>query len=226
MVPQNSYIGQGYAASQSATLLSRVSYLLSTCLLATAGAAYTARDMNPSGGMIFGIGALVCVFILSLARKATGLNLVLLYVLAILEGLALGPLLSMYTHAYGPQIISQAFTLTAASVAGIGAYIWVSNKDFGFLGKFLFWGLIGLLVVGFVGMFWHGLFAGAQSQMIYCVIGAAIFVGFTLYDFSNIKHRYGPDDYIIATVSVYLDFLNLFLFILQILGMGRSSDRR
>ncbi|HEY3332627.1 MAG TPA: Bax inhibitor-1 family protein [Capsulimonadaceae bacterium] len=225
MVPQYNYIQNGYSASQSAMLLSRVAYLLSTVLLATAGAAYLGRDLPAGTGIIFGIGALICVFVLGMARKATGLNLILLYALGVLEGLSLGPLLTAYANIAGGEIISQAFALTAATVGGIGAYIWISNKDFGFLGKFLFWALLALLVVGFIGIFLPGMFAVAGSRLLFSVIGAAIFIGYTLYDFSNIKHRYGPDDYIIATVQVYLDFLNLFIFILQILGIMRSSDR-
>ncbi len=86
-------------------------------------------------------------------------------------------------------------------------------------------GLIALIVVGVVGIFVH---FSAGAHLLYSVVGAALFVGFTLYDFSNIKHRFGPNDYVMATVSLYLDFLNLFLFLLQILMSlsGGGGSRR
>lgn len=229
LAPQYQSGQQWYTQSavQTASLLSRVCYLLSTCLLATAGAAYVARDASPSIVLPCAIGALVCVFAINFTRRMPGLNLALLYGLTVLEGFALGPFLNMYTHAFanGGQLIATAFVLTAGTVGGIGAYIWVTSKDFGFLGKYLFWALIALLVVGLISMFVAGPLRSIQGQLIYCIIGAAIFVGFTLYDFSNIKLRYGPNDYVIATVQLYLDFLNIFLFLLRILAMLQGGGR-
>ena len=223
MNPQYRSTSQWYTATpdQAATLLSKVSYLLCTCLLATAGGAYLSRDFPPGSMMLFWLGALGCVIALNFTKRASGISLFLLYGLSVLEGLALGPLLNAYAHIDGGQVVAQAFILTAGTVGGIGTYIWVTNKDFGFLGKFLMWGLIGLIVVGLISMFFGGPFATGQGNALYSIIGAAIFVGFTLYDFSNIKHRFGPDDYVMATVALYLDFLNLFLFLLQILTGNR-----
>jgi len=222
MNPQYQSSGQWYTATpeQSATLLSKVSYLLCTCLLVTAGGAWFGQN-SPELMFPCMIGAFVCVIALNFTKRASALSLMLLYGLSLLEGLALGPLLNVYARIDGGQVVAQAFILTAGTVACIGSYIWVTNKDFGFLGKFLMWGLIGLIVVGLISMFFGGPFANGQGHMLYSIIGAAIFVGFTLYDFSNIKHRYGPDDYVLATVGLYLDFLNLFLFLLQILTGNR-----
>ncbi len=54
-----------------------------------------------------------------------------------------------------------------------------------------------------------------QFQVLISLAIVVVFVGFTLYDFSNIKHRFGPDDAIPAAVQLYLDFLNLFLALIQ-----------
>jgi FtsH-binding integral membrane protein len=216
--------------ARETTLIQRVSYLLCTALLVTAGAAYYAASVGLDARWFFPlmIGTLVCVFAMGFARTKPALGLVLLYALSVFEGLLIGPMLGAIARGYslGSTIIGEAAGLSALIVAGVGTYVWISNKDFGFLGKFLFWALIGLLVVGLIGMFVH---IGPAGSLLYSVIGAAIFVGFTLYDFSNIKLRYGPDDYVMATVSLYLDFLNLFLFLLQILtslsGGGGGSRR-
>lgn len=217
-------------ASQSASLMQRVAYLLCTALLVTAGAAYVGRDLSPALGLPLGIGTLVCVFALVFTRRSP-LGLVLLYVLSVLEGLMMGPLLGYIVRGfqYGGVIVGEAATITAVIMAGLGTYVWITNRDFGFLGRFLFWALLGMIVVGVIGLFWHSLFALPHVYLLYELVIAAIFIGFTLYDFSNIKLRYGPNDYVIATVSLYLDFLNLFWAILQILialtgGGGQRRD--
>jgi FtsH-binding integral membrane protein len=216
-------------ASES-TLISRVAYLLSTALLVTALSARYADSigLGPQWFLPLTIGTLGCVFALSFARTKPMLGLFLLYTLSVLEGLWMGPFLGAIARGYplGATIIGEASGLSALIVAGCGTYVWISNKDFGGLGRFLFWGLIALIGFGFLRFFVH--FA-AGAGLLYAVVGAALFVGFTLYDFSNIKRRYGPNDYVIATVQLYLDFLNLFLFLVQILMMlsgGGGSSRR
>ena len=212
------------------TLIQRVAYLLATALLVTAGAAWWANALHLGPQWFFPlmIGTFVCAFALSFSRANAMLGLVLLYVLSILEGLLMGPLLGAIARGYplGATIIGEAASLSALLVAGLGTYVWISGKDFGGLGRFLFWGLIALILVGLLRFFVA--FSPAGS-LLYSVVGAALFVGFTLYDFSNIKRRYGPNDYVIATVQLYLDFLNLFWFLLQILmtlsgGGGRRNN--
>lgn len=228
------YYSSNFSPAQSqareTTLIQRVSYLLCTALLVTAAAAYYAASINLDNRWFIPlmIGTLVCVFAMSFARTKPALGLVLLYALSVMEGLLMGPLLASIVRGYalGATIIGEAAGLSAVLVAGLGTYVWISNKDFGYLGKFLFWALLGLIVVGLIGMFVH---FGAAGSLLYAIVGAALFVGFTLYDFSNIKHRFGPNDYVLATVGLYLDFLNLFWFLLQILltlsGGGGSSRR-
>ncbi len=227
----NPYYAQSPSRTGETTLMQRVSYLLCTALLVTAGVAWWANSIHLGAQYFFplAIGTLVCVFAMRFARTNALLGLALLYVLSVLEGLLMGPMLGAVARGYplGATIIGEAAGLSALLVGGIGAYVWISDKDFGGIGKFLFWGLIGLLVVGLVGLFAH---FSTGFSLVYSIGGAALFVGFTLYDFSNIKRRYGPNDYVIATVQLYLDFLNLFLFLLRILmilsgnGGGRRSN--
>lgn len=215
--------------ARETTLIQRVCYLLCTALLVTAAAAYYAASIGMDGRWFFPlmIGTFACVFGMGFARNKPAIGLVLLYVLSVLWGLLLGPMLAAIVRGYalGATIIGEAAGLSAVIVAGIGTYVWITNKDFGYLGKFLFWAVIGLIVVGLIGMF---VSFGAGGSLLYSIVGAAIFVGFTLYDFSNIKHRYGPNDYVLATVGLYLDFLNLFMFLLQILLSlsGGGGSRR
>ena len=210
-------------------LIQRVSYLLCTALLVTAGAAWWAASaaLSPALFIPLMIGTFGCVIGLSFTRNNPGLSLVLMYGLSVLEGLLMGPLLGTIAHGYpyGAAVIGEAAVLSAVIVGGLGTYVWVSGKDFGGLGKFLIFALIGLLVVGLIR--WFIPFSPGLS-LGYAIIGALIFAGFTLYDFSNIKFRYGPNDYVLATVALYLDFINMFWFLVQILLSlsGGGSSRR
>ena len=227
---QQPYYTGAQSQARETTLIQRVSYLLATTLLVTAAAAWYANaiGLGPQWFFPLAIGTVVIVFALSFARTNPALGLTLLYALSVMEGLLMGPLLGAIARGYplGATIIAEAAGLCALLVAGLGTYVWISNKDFGGIGRYLFWGLIALLVVGLISFFVH---MGPGGHLIYAIAGAALFVGFTLYDFSNIKQRFGPNDYVIATVQLYLDFINLFWFLLQILltlsgGGGRRSD--
>ena len=222
-----------YAAGQSVgaanALIQRVSYLLVTALLVTAGAAWWAASVHLSPALFLPLmlGTFACVFGLSFARNNPGLSLGLLYGLSVLEGLLMGPLLGMIArgYPYGAAVVGEASVLSAVIVAGLGTYVWVSGKDFGGIGKFLIFALLALIVVGLVRFF---LPFSPGLTLVYAIGGALIFGGFTLYDFSNIKFRYGPNDYVLATVALYLDFINLFWFLVQILLSlsGGGSSRR
>ncbi|BDI31434.1 hypothetical protein CCAX7_34850 [Capsulimonas corticalis] len=212
------------------SLIQRVCYLLASSLLVTAGAAWWAASAGLPPVLFFPlvIGTFICVAAVYFTRRQPVISLLLLYALSIMEGLIMGPVLGMISKSFtmGPMIIAESAALSALLVVGLGSYVWISNKDFGGLGKMLFWALIGLLVVGVIGMFVN---MGAGGTLLYSLAGTAIFCGFVLYDVSNIKHRFGPEDYVIATVELYLDFINLFWYILQILltvsgGGSRRND--
>ncbi len=209
-------------------LIQRVSYLLCTALLVTAATAWWAGShVSPQLFWPLSIGTLGCVFAIGATRANPKLGLFLLYVLSALEGMLMGPLLTLIArgYPYGAAVIGESALLSAVIVAGLGSYVWISGKDFGGIGKFLMPALIGLIVVGLVRFF---VAFSPGVNLLYAFVGMAIFVGFTLYDFSNIKFRYGPNDYVQATVSLYLDFLNLFWFLVQILLSlsGGGSSRR
>jgi FtsH-binding integral membrane protein len=96
-------------------------------------------------------------------------------------------------------------------------YVMISKKDFSYLGGMLFVGLITLIVAGLVLMFVHSSMLGT----LYSVGGVLIFSGYVLYDTSRIMQRLQADEAVSGAVSLYLDFLNLFLFILRLLNGRR-----
>ena len=218
--------------AQSDVLLQRVCFLLASGLIVSAVAAWVFQDafalMLP-----FMIGTFVMLFVMRAVAQRPGVNVLAFYVFCLAEGGLLGPLLSQYARFFGPGIIAEAFLLTSIAVAGVGGYAYTSGRDFGFLGRTLMWSLVGVILISFLGYFAFAMNPGmTMDHRLFSLalnIGiVALFTGFLLYDFSNIRLRYGPQDYTMAAVSVYLDFLNLFLAILNILAMlsGNGGIRR
>ena len=162
--------------------------------------------------MLFFILQIALIFFASFASRRPGLNMVALFSFTTVSGLTLGPLL----YQVGPSIAAEAFALTAITFAGLSLYVVYSKKDFSFMSGFLMTGLIVVIVGGLLNMFF------IQSGMMHFVMSGAsvlLFSGFILYDTSNILRYYGTDEYVSATLALYLDVLNLFIALLSILGI-------
>ena len=162
--------------------------------------------------MLFFILQFALIIFASFASRRPGLNMVALFSFTTVSGLTLGPLL----YQVGPSIAAEAFALTAITFAGLSLYVVYSKKDFSFMSGFLMTGLIVVIVGGLLNMFF------IQSGMMHFVMSGAsvlLFSGFILYDTSNILRYYGTDEYVSATLALYLDILNLFIALLSILGI-------
>ena len=127
---------------------------------------------------------------------------------------------SYYEVGYG-MIVLQALMLTGAVFASLTSYVFVSGKDFSFLGGALFAALFILIFWSFLNAFFD---FGPMGRMVFSLFGALIFCGYILYDTSVIIHHLGPDDYIMAAITLYLDIINLFLYMLEILRMLQGGD--
>jgi FtsH-binding integral membrane protein len=164
------------------------------------------------------IAGFVVIIALMFARRTPGLNVALLYLFAAIEGAVYGPALTLIQR-QAPGIPAQAAFLTAAVFGGLSLYALQSKRDFSYLGGFLFAGLIAMVVAGFVMFFFHS----ALMYTIYCVVGVLIFCGYVLFDTSLIMKKLGPDEAVTGAINLYLDLLNLFWLILQLL---QGSSRR
>lgn len=139
-------------------------------------------------------------------------NFILLGVFTVALAAAVG-LTCAYTSG---KVILEAVILTAVVVVSLTLYtFWAAKRgyDFNFLGPFLFGAIIVLMVFGFIQIF---LPLGKISEMIYGCLASVIFCGYIVYDTDNLIKRYTYDDYIWASVSLYLDIINLFLSLLTI----------
>jgi modulator of FtsH protease len=166
-------------------------------------------------------GALACVFALNFVREKAGWNLGVLYAFTFLMGMGLGPIIGYYAAA-APSVVGNALLMTGGLTGGLGIYAWRTNRDLTKLQNFLFPALIGLVVLSLVGLFLHM----TALQILLSLGTVVIFSGFMLVDIQRLRRA--PDDSlptaIIMTVGLYLNIINIFMAILQLLGIARNND--
>lgn len=134
-----------------------------------------------------------------------------------------GVTLSVIFLAYTSTSIMRVFFITASMFAIMAFIGYVTKKDLSKLGMLLLMGLIGIIIASVVNIF-----LGSDTlQLVISYIGVVIFLGLTAYDVQKIKKIYASfgdagNLAILGALSLYLDFLNLFLFLLRIFGAGRD----
>ncbi len=124
--------------------------------------------------------------------------------------------------AYTPASITKVFFITAGAFAGLSLVGYTTKKNLSGMGSFLFMGLIGIIIAMLVNLF----LASAALDWVISVLGVLIFAGLTAYDTQQIKNMYYAADSgevatkksIMGALRLYLDFLNMFLFLLQLFG--------
>ncbi|MBY3564431.1 Bax inhibitor-1/YccA family protein [Rhizobium laguerreae] len=139
-------------------------------------------------------------------------------VYAALVGLSLSSIFLIYTG----QSVVQTFFVTAASFGALSLYGYTTKRDLSAMGSFLMMGLFGLIIASLVNIF----LASSAVQFAISVLGVLIFAGLTAYDTQRIKELYlEADDVAVAgrkaimgALTLYLDFINLFMFLLQFMG--------
>jgi FtsH-binding integral membrane protein len=178
--------------------------------LSSTGVLYTALFLP--FGLLF---ALMCY------KDKHPINMYLLAAFTLCEAYTVGVVCaSYYTAGYG-MIVLQALLLTAAVFISLTSYVFVTKKDFSWMGGGLYMVLMIMVVWSLMNFIFD---FGGFAHTIFSLGGALLFSGFILYDTSNIMHRMGPDDYIMASISLYLDIINLFLYLLEILRMLQGGN--
>jgi len=158
-------------------------------------------------GLIFGIQAAV-------RAGNTGLGASLFAVFAVAEGMLIAPVVDIYLRV-DPAAVGNAVLGTAGIFVVSAGIVWVSNRSFAAWGKWL----LGALVVGILLAVVSIFFPSAIPQFFLDLFLGAVFVGLTIFDFWRVKaQRPGDDSALLIAVSLYLDFINLFLILLRIFG--------
>ncbi len=156
-----------------------------------------------------------------LRRRGVRVGYFFTFAFVFVSGITLGPTLQHYAAAVGSALVNAAFFTTAAIFVGLAGYAYVSKRDFGFLGGILFAGLIGLILLQVLNLFVP---LGSSMQLLMASAGILIFSGYILYDISNYKYGVADEDIPLAVISLYLDFINLFLSLLRFFGILNNDD--
>lgn len=142
------------------------------------------------------------------------------------SGLVMGPAIAHYVADLGANTVLGAFLGTSAAMAICGAYGTTTNRDLSGLGRILGVAIWGLIIVGLIGLFVH---FSAGMNMLYAIGGLVIFTGYFVFDFWRLKEagKAGENSWgmaMLMAMSIYLDFLNFFLYLLQLISSGKSKD--
>jgi hypothetical protein len=112
-------------------------------------------------------------------------------------------------------IVLQALLITLGIFLGLTMFTLQSKYDFSGMGPWLFGGLIALLMTGLVGVF---IPFSKTMDLLYAIGGSLLFSGYIVYDTYVITKKLSPDEFIMGAISLYLDFINLFINILRLLN--------
>ena len=162
-------------------------------------------------GMVFWLSARIQAMSAAKARN-------MFYLYGAMMGVALSSILMVYTGAS----VARAFFITAGAFAGLSLYGYTTKRSLSAMGSFLVIGLFGLILASIVNIF----MASTQLEFMISVAGVLIFAGLTAWDTQRIKSMYMAGDAadvatkksIFGALTLYLDFINMFLFILRLFG--------
>ncbi|MEE4453868.1 Bax inhibitor-1/YccA family protein [Novosphingobium resinovorum] len=216
--------GTAYDAGLRRHMLSIYNYMASGVLLsgvvALLFAPYALAMMQSPVKWLVMLAPLGFVFAISggASRFSEGTLKVLYWSFAAVMGVSLSTIFVVYTA----TSIATTFFATAAAFAGLSLYGYTTKKDLSGFGTFLIMGLVGILIASLVNLF----VGSSVLQLVISILGVLIFAGLTAYDTQMLKNQYyhlrGTDfvgkAVVLGALSLYLDFINMFQFLLSFLG--------
>ncbi|KAK9451870.1 inhibitor of apoptosis-promoting Bax1-domain-containing protein [Limtongia smithiae] len=163
------------------------------------------------------IGSIVLLFLTFWKRQSYPTNMMFLAGFTVLEGYSVATI----TTFYDARIVAEALIITLVVFVGLTLFAMQTKYDFmswvPYLGAAL-WVMIGF---GFIALFFP---YNSTAELLYSLLGAVIFSAYILVDTQMIMKHYHPDEEIAASISLYLDFINLFLYILRILNSTQRQN--
>lgn len=211
--------GWGHVIPAHRVLCNTYALLSMTLLFSAAVAAATVALRLPSPGWLITLAGYFGLLFLVHKWQNSGRAVAAVFALTGFMGYTLGPVLSMHLALPGgAQSIMLALAATGVTFLTLSAWVLVSRRDFSFMGGFLFAGMVVALLMGLAAMFLELPALGlAVSGMV-----ALLSAGLILFETSRIVHG-GEDNYVLATVGLFVSLFNLFSSLLSLMGLG-SSD--
>jgi len=160
----------------------------------------------------------ICLLVwLHFIKNKYPLNLAVMYLFTLVQSFVVGAVCALYYDSGYGIVIAQAAFLSLVMFVALTSYVLISKRDFSYLGGFLGGGLAVLIVWGILNIVF-----GFHLQFIFSLCGALLFCGFIVYDTYAVSQEYDIDQYVEASIQLYLNMINLFLYMLQLLR--GSSD--
>jgi FtsH-binding integral membrane protein len=209
-----------------------VTYRWMTLGLATTGLVALAIAHSPAAlefllgnrilfyGLLFGQLGLVMAFSSVASRASTGVTAAMFFVYSALTGVTFSTLFLIYTA----TSIASTFFVTAGAFAGLSLFGIVTRRDLSTVGRFALFALIGLILASLVNLFVHSTGLG----WILTFGGVLVFAALTAYDTQRLKQIFASGEVhanmpLVGALTLYLDFVNMFVFLLRILGNRRQD---
>ena len=201
---------------ETSSLLAKVLAITSLGFLITALGVATAPAWSTLPGLII---VFALIFGITFTRKKSpAVALSLFLALTYFMGWQIGPLIQRYIHNFGPGLVFNAAATTGAGMAVMGCVAYLFNINYRRISGIAFALLLGLIVVGIISMFFHFL-----SPDTYSWLTLGIFALLTVGDFARIRAGGDGQSAVSLSLSIYLDAINIFLAVLQLMG-GRRRD--
>ncbi|XP_071631050.1 protein lifeguard 4 isoform X1 [Temnothorax longispinosus] len=162
---------------------------------------------------------IICMACCTSVRRKAPMNYIFLFLFTLAEAL----LMSVAASTYKSEEVMLAVGITAAVCLGLTLFAFQTKIDFTGLHTVLFVAVLVLIIFGFIAMIWPG----KTMTLVYAALGALIFSMYLIYDTQMMiggKHKFSisPEEYIFAALSLYLDVVNIFLYVLAIIGASRD----
>jgi len=233
MTPASAFSSVGALTAERATAFLRRVYgwmcvglgLTATVAFAVAGSPAMIQTLVTNRFLFFGIVIAELALVFTLSARVQKLSPAVASGLFLLYSALNGVLLSFVFLAYTGTSIATTFFVTAGMFAALALYGSTTKRSLAGVGQFVFMGLIGLVLASVVGMFLHS----QGLQFVISIVGVIVFTGLTAWDSQRLKvmaaqlpeGQYGSYA-VVGALALYLDFINLFLFLLRFLGGRRD----
>jgi FtsH-binding integral membrane protein len=196
-----------------------VAMAVTTLGMAAGSFLFGAVITSPLELLLMFVGLLALSFVIPrvAASGNVGLAVALFGVFAFLMGIFLLPTIAYYISVSGAATVLSAFLVSSLAFMGAGVVGWISTWNWPVIARYLLGGLVAIVLLSFVGLVLPGL--GVFGNPLFNAAGFALFFGLTALDFWRLRNR--QTSAVTLALSMYLDFVNLFLFALRLLGRRR-----
>lgn len=202
-----------YSTTYSSSPIAKLTVSFLAALAVATGGLYIGQWIPIGMYLPLNILEIILLIAMIFARSKKTVGYPLMYSFMLVSGATLYPLIGHYVAVIGAEAVLKAFALAVISFSGVAIYAAKTKEDFSFLGGFLTLGafaLLGLLIIQWFIPF------SSVGQLGISALGILLFLGFTIYDINRLA-RYGftEADIPMIVVNIYLDFINLFIYILR-----------